>query len=65
MMPIILKLSGYLHDSLSLSSQNVKGSGFGCSELTESQLLVASGGSQPSLEALLALHDVDVGESTG
>ena len=64
-MPIILRLSGYLHDSLTLSFQNMKGLGFERSKSTESQLLVASGGSHLGLEAFLALHDVDVGRRRG
>lgn len=51
-MPIILRLSGYLHDSLSLSFQNMKSLGFERGKSTESQLLVASGGSHLSLETL-------------
>jgi hypothetical protein len=65
MMPIILKLGGYLHCSLSLSFQDMKSLGFERGKLAGLQLLVASGGSQPSLEALLALHDVDVGRQRG
>jgi hypothetical protein len=60
MMVAILKLSGYLQDSFSLSFQNMKSLGFERGKLAEPQLLVASGGSQPNLEGLLALHGVQV-----
>src|SRR5271163_2962284 len=59
-MSAILRLSGYLKDSFSLSFQNMKGLGFERGKLTQPQLLVASGSSQPNLEGLLALHGVEV-----
>jgi len=55
MMSAILRLSGYLKDSFSLSFQSMKGLGFERGKLAQPQLLVASGSSQPNLEGLLAV----------